>query len=372
MSIDPADLVTVLFGRGADHTAAEIGQQPALWRAVGRDVAAWADRAAVAELVARPDLRIVLTGAGTSAFAGEVVAPDLRRRRRGRVEAVATTDVVADPRAVFAEDVPTLLVSFARSGDSPESVAAAGLADDLLTECHHLVLTCNPDGRLARERAGRAGSHVLLMPDGSNDRGFAMTSSFTCMLLAARLMLDATIEPIATAARLAAHADRSFGATFSTAGRLAAEPRRRVVYLGSGGLQGLARESALKMLELTAGRVVAVADSSLGFRHGPKAFLDDDTLAVVYLSSDPYTRAYDVDIVAELRRALPADRVVEVDPDGLADLDDSLRALPAVLTAQLLALHTSLRLGLGSDNPFPEGEVNRVVQGVTIHPLPAP
>ena len=364
------DPFAALTGRGADHTVAEIAQQAELWRAVGRDVAAWLpERTALLDLLARRDVRIVLTGAGTSAFAGEVLAPVLRRRRGGRVDAVPTTDVVAAPGAVFAEDVPTLLVSFARSGDSPESLAATELADELLTECHHLVLTCNPDGELHRVRGRRENSRVLLMPEGSNDRGFAMTSSFTCMLLAARLVLDATEDPAAVADRIAASVDAAFADRLAATGALAAQGHGRVVYLGSGGLQGLARESALKLLELTAGRVVAISDSPLGFRHGPKAFLDDDTLALVYLSSDPYTRRYDLDIVAELRRALPEDRVVAVDPEGLEDLDDALRALPAVLTAQLLALQTSLRLGLGSDNPFPSGEVNRVVQGVTIHPL---
>ena len=55
---------------------------------------------------------------------------------------------------------------------------------------------------------------------------------------------------------------------------------------------------------------------------------------------------------------------------GVNDADDALLALPFVLLAQLLALHTSVRLGRTPDNPFPTGEVNRVVQGVTIHPLP--
>ena len=378
--------VASLLGRGADHTATEIAQQPALWRTVGRDVAAWTEgRAAIAALLARPDLRIVLTGAGTSAFAGEVLAPVLRRARGGRVDAVATTAVVADPRGVFAEDVPTLLVSFARSGDSPESVATAELADALLTECHHLVLTCNPDGELARAHTTRSGSHVLLMPDGSNDRGFAMTSSFSCMLLAARLVLGATVDPGAVADRLAAAVESFLPARVAATAALAAAGNGRIVYLGSGGLQGLARESALKLLELTAGAVVAIADSPLGFRHGPKAFLDDDTLALVYLSADPYTRPYDLDIVRELRAALPAGRVVAVgaaaadgldtpvwELPGLAGLDDAFRALPAVVGAQLLALQASLARGLRSDNPFPSGEVNRVVQGVTVHPLDHP
>ena len=102
---------------------------------------------------------------------------------------MSTTDIVADPRGCFAEDLPTLLVSFARSGDSPESVAATELAEQCLSEVHHLVITCNEQGQLAREHSGRTTSYVLLMPPESNDRGFAMTSSFTGMTLAALLAL---------------------------------------------------------------------------------------------------------------------------------------------------------------------------------------
>jgi tagatose-6-phosphate ketose/aldose isomerase len=164
---------------------------------------------------------------------------------------------------------------------------------------------------------------------------------------------------------------------------LAARDYSRIVYLGSGALKGLARESALKVLELTAGRVVALSDSALGFRHGPKAVLDKRTLVVVYLSNDPYTRQYDQDIVAELRHSLPPGNLVTIvarDADlppggetwqlsGLDDVDDAVLALPAALCAQLIGLEFSLALGCTSDNPFPSGEVNRVVQGVTLHPL---
>ena len=156
-----------------------------------------------------------------------------------------------------------------------------------------------------------------------------------------------------------------------------------MVYLGSGSMKGLARESALKVLELTAGRVVAMGDSPLAFRHGPKSVLDDTTLVVMYLSNDPHTRAYDLDLLRELRQSQGDDNVLAVsadqgdDADGdaswqlpdAAQLGDTALAIPAVLCAQLLALHSSLALGLTADNPFPSGEVNRVVQGVRIHSL---
>ncbi len=359
----------------------EILQQPAAWREVAvTAVARSAEvRAFLEPLLDRADLRIVLTGAGTSAFAGEVLAPALSRTLGRRVDAVATTDIVSNPREAFAEDLPTLLVSFARSGDSPESVAATALAGQCLTSVHHLVVTCNPDGQLARDHTSLASSLVLLMPTGTNDRGFAMTSSFTSMLLATWLALS----PAATGADLVERLSAAAEQVVSNAERLAelaGHGYQRVVYLGSGSLGGLARESALKLLELTAGGVVSYYDTALGFRHGPKAVLGDRTLVIVYLSNDAYTRRYDEDIAAELRDALGAEHVLVVTgrggaPSGawqlagLEEVPDAMLALPFVVVAQLLALSFSLALGRTPDNPFPDGEVNRVVEGVTVHPL---
>lgn len=368
---------------GAGWTAREIAQQPTLWREVARTVAtARAETDAFLHpILEHGDLRIVLTGAGTSAFAGEVLAPYLARATGRRVEAIATTDLVSNPREHFAENVPTLLVSFARSGDSPESVAATRLADQCLTRCHHLVLTCNGGGDLYRDHSGTQRSLVRVMPAAANDRSFAMTSSYTCMVLTALLTLSAD-QGTELAERLAAAAEQLLATNAAGIRAVAERGYKRIVYLGSGPLKGIARESALKMLELTAGTVATWYDSPLGFRHGPKSVLDDTTLVLVYISNDPYTRKYDLDIVAELRATLAPEAVVAVTaiPDdhdgdnswlveGVHGVDDAAISLPFILCAQLLALYMSIALGHTPDNPFPAGEVNRVVQGVTIHPL---
>jgi tagatose-6-phosphate ketose/aldose isomerase len=138
------------------------------------------------------------------------------------------------------------------------------------------------------------------------------------------------------------------------------------------------------MLELTDGKLVAMADSTLGFRHGPKTILNDRTLVVIVLSNDAYTRRYDLDLLRELRREGRA-RVLALGTTALhgAELphtDDVRLALPtdasdlalapvALVFAQCLALLVSLRLGITPDNPSASGTVTRVVSGVTIHPL---
>jgi tagatose-6-phosphate ketose/aldose isomerase len=359
-------------------TILEIGQQPGAWR----EIAAGTDARSTGflrEVIAHQDLRVILTGAGSSAFAGEIAAPALRRHLDRRVEAVATTDIVASPLDHLERHTPTLLVSFGRSGNSPESLATTALADELVDDVWHLILTCDHGGELGRAHSGRANSLVLFMPERTNDTGFAMTSSLTSMLLSCLLMLGPA-EPVdAEALALAAEhvIDRKFDIR-----ALAQSKKQRIVYLGSGPLEGLARESALKLLELTAGEVVTYFDSPLGFRHGPKSVLDGDTLVVVYVSTDPYTRRYDFDIIAEIRAQLGPDSVTVIACEpipaalgeaivlpGLHRLDDSSVALPYLLFAQYLALFTALEYGKTPDNPFPSGEVSRVVRGVTIYPM---
>jgi putative AgaS family sugar isomerase len=366
--------------RGAEATFREIRQQPAVWSEAAEIVRSRRPElnAFLTPLLDRDDLRIILTGAGTSAFAGGIVAQTLTRALRRRVESIATTDLVSNPTQHLAEDVPTLLVSFARSGNSPESVAATRLADEVLSDVHHLVVTCNPDGALAQEQEHNADALVLVMPSRANDAGFAMTSSFTSMVLSALLVFlgDApgTVDVLAAAARSVL--DHEWGRV----ARLAGGNVKRVVFLGSGPLAALAQESALKLLELTAGRVVSYHDSPLGFRHGPKSVLDAETLAVVFLSDDPYTRSYDLDIVSELRDALeparvltvaagPADGVDALVLPGVDGVDDGHLAVVYVVVAQILALSFALKVGTTPDNPFPGGSVNRVVQGVRIHSL---
>ncbi|WP_420814525.1 SIS domain-containing protein [Kineococcus vitellinus] len=377
----PAGEEEQLQAAEAQATAREIAQQPQVWRHVQSDSRTRESqvRAFLEPLLAQPQLRIILSGAGTSAFVGDILAPALTRALGRRVDAVATTDVVADPRAVFAEDLPTLFVSFARSGDSPESMTATELADRCLRSVHHLVLTCNPHGRLAREHTTSAASHVLLMPEVTNDRGFAMTSSFTSMLLAGWLALAPDARPPRDEQHLEhlVHAGEQALCSADQLSALAARGYERVVYLGSGVLAGLARESALKLLELTAGEVLSFFDTPLGFRHGPKSMLRTGTLAVVFRSSDPYTQRYDDDIVTELQSALGAEHVLVVGSggpatitlDGADQVPDVLLALPYAVIAQLLALRFALAHGGTPDNPFPSGVVNRVVRGVSIHPL---
>ncbi|WP_193165123.1 SIS domain-containing protein [Microbulbifer hainanensis] len=365
LNIDP----TALRQSEGEHTAREIAQQPDAWERTAALVDG--QRAQLDQwlqpLLLQNDLRFILTGAGTSAYAGETLAPHLTRVLERRVEAISTTDLVSNPHDYFLRQKPTLLVSYARSGNSPESVGAYDLANQCVDNCYHLVITCNREGELAARAQDSDNSYSLLMPEETLDQSFAMTSSFTSMLLAT---LEVFTPQPGQLPALAALTRTLLDTRLEGIQALAEKNFRRVVFLGAGGLKGIATEAALKMLELTAGKVDCHAESPLGFRHGPKSMLDERTLVVLLHSNDAYCRRYDDDLLAELQRDGTTDWIAC--PAAFADtaeLGEAWLALYYIVFAQLLAFYKSLDLGITPDNPCPTGEVNRVVQGVTIYKL---
>ncbi|AGQ31309.1 MULTISPECIES: SIS domain-containing protein [Serratia] len=371
--------------RHALHTAREIWQQPDLWDALHRQLqeqqALW--QPFLAPLLANPRLQIVLCGAGSSAFAGRALAPWLREKTGRDVVAYGTTDIVANPHQYLDLTRPTLLVSFARSGNSPESVATVELADQLLPESYHLMLVCNPDSQLAHYAHQRENVCSLVMPQGSNDQSFAMTSSFSCMMLSAALLLgphslSEAQRPLATMVARCRELRETLQPQVKA---FAASGFRRYITLGGSCFTGLAEEASLKMLELTAGQIVTRYDSPLGLRHGPKFMVDDQTLVLLMFSSGDYARQYDRDLWNELHRDGLAMQMVGLTgsaqpvSDMMLNLhhaeDDVWLLFPYLLFTQMLAFESSLALGMTPDNPCPTGEVNRVVKGVTIYRYPS-
>ncbi|MGB5132075.1 MAG: SIS domain-containing protein [Steroidobacteraceae bacterium] len=372
-----------LQARGALWTAREIAQQPAMLLKTHELLVAHQREleAFLRPLLARPELRVILTGAGSSSFIGECLGPYLANRLPCSVEAIATTDIVSAPHIYLQRHKPTLLVSFARSGNSPESVAAAELVDRSVDEAHHLIISCNAEGALAKYADSAPDCFKMLLPEETHDKSFAMTSSFTCMTHAAIAAFSGIkgmrprLEAIARAMEYLISTQTSRLKAVSDQGY------ERVVALGSHVFKGLAREAALKLLELTDGGIVAAFDSPMGFRHGPKTIVNGRTLVMIFLSNDSYSRRYDLDLLDELRRNAAAGRVFAVSGQGGDDInpaenivipglesaDDVDLLLPYIVVPQLLAFHEALRRGLSPDSPNRSGTVNRVVQGVRIH-----
>lgn len=373
---------------GASITAKEIMQQPKLWRETFEIYNNEKESLNhfLKKIVEENDkkIRVIFTGAGTSAYVGDVVRPHLIRygnNNNYQFEAISTTDIVAAPYDYLIEDQPTLLVSFARSGNSPESVATVNLANKLVKNIKHLIISCAPEGKLAINSRKDHNSFLMLMPELSNDQGFAMTGSFSCMTLAALLTFDRkniNHESIITSMEqmgLQAIENESLISD------IVKNDFERVVYLGSGSFSGLTREAQLKLLELTAGKISTAFDSSLGFRHGPKSFVNEKTLVLGFVSNDEYTSKYDVDILEEIKENDIALKTVAISQNealfsgetilvtSKTLIPDGFLALPFVMVAQIVSLLTSVKVGNRPDTPSPSGTVNRVVKGVTIHSL---
>ena len=373
------------------NTAKEIIQQPDTWRESIKNLIKnkIEIKSFIDSFLSKKEFRIILTGAGTSAFAGEVCEPYLTSLLNKRVEAIATTDLVASPKSYFIKDIPTLLVSFARSGNSPESVHAVNLASQLVDDLYQVVITCNENGKLAKNTVNDEKSLLLLMPPQTNDLGFAMTSSFTTMVLNAMAVFNINnIENFSSDVDKLSNSVNDFiENNIEKVTSLSNEDFERIVYLGSSTSKGIARESALKVLELTAGKVNASYDTPLGFRHGPKSVVDDETVSVIYISNDEYTRKYDLDLAKEMLAHKKNDKVVivgdNIEEDILNKADyvfnveninytvenEVLLPLQQIIFGQMLSFLKSVNLGITPDNPCPTGEVNRVVQGVILHEL---
>ena len=198
---------------------------------------------------------------------------------------------------------PALCISFSRSGDSSEGVAVIEEMMHRFGRVAHLV-----DHLQCRRRDGEAGARItrnayaLVLDPATNDRGLAMTSSFSNMVVAGQALayLDDLDGYAANLQQLAASAQSLLPRAADAAAKLAKSGFTRVCFLGSGALMATAAESALKVQELTAGRIFTMSQSFLGLRHGPLSFIDRQTLVVAYLASDERTRSYETDLLREL------------------------------------------------------------------------
>ena len=370
-------------------TVQEIYQQPATWRKTCRQLAACKDELQkfIDQVVKAEDFDIVLTGAGTSEFVGNSLYQALNPRYNFKVKSYASTDLVPSPEYFLSRTKPTLLVNFGRSGNSPESLGNVEAAEVVCENLYHLFVTCNHEGTLSKLADSRSNCFALNLTPETHDQSFAMTSSFSNMYLATYLALNLDrLEEITGQVEKLCQAGQNFlDNQFAAPQKIVDEfDFNRIVYLGNIGLKGVAQESALKMLELTAGKVATMYDSELGFRHGPKSIIDDGTLTVAYLSDDPYRRRYELDLVKEMAGQRKGNKIAVVynrDCEGIdeiadypvqikvgEDMENVMLGLDFILFAQTLAVMKSLSLGITPDNPCPTGEVNRVVKGVTLYP----
>lgn len=365
MSQDPRVVVEDGYHTAPQRTLQEILRQPLLWPVTLDSVRCASERLQLASKLQHA--RVLLTGAGTSAYAASAVASAWPG-----AHTVPTTDLLVDAERYLLE--VDAVISLARSGNSPESAAVVERVRALRPDILQLAIVCNEDGDLSRASL----DGLIVLDPRTNDQSLVMTSSFSNLVLAGLVLAQpdavaATVDEFSMrAAALLPDIDRACR-------RVAASTRDRIVVLSSSPLLGWAREAGLKTLEMTAGHFPVVTETHLGLRHGPMSFVKADTLVLCLLSSDPVRRRYEADLIHELRTKKIGYLVGIADPAESAGLfdeiipaiapqaDDALRTPYEIVGPQLLGYHLSLSIGLNPDNPSPDGVINRVVQGVRIH-----
>jgi tagatose-6-phosphate ketose/aldose isomerase len=383
LGIDSTELTKL----GGIHTAIEITQQPKLWQKIFDEINFAKPKIAnfLEESLANSN-RIILTGAGTSAFIGLTLRGIFQQNTGITTEAIATTDIVSHPKDYFIEKVPTILISFARSGNSPESEAAIEMADEICATCYHLIITCNKDGKLAQYHS-KPNKFVIILPNESNDQSLAMTSSYTGMLLTGLLIaqikkLESLKCSLETVIKFASEFIFNYAEDLSN---IAKFKFNRVVFLGAGTFYGTATESSLKLQEFTDGEIIGKNDSYLGFRHGPKSVINERTLVVYMISSsNEYAFKYEKDLINSMKKGTSPliEMSISETPindfklpfmfyftDGEKKLDDEFLALCYILPAQIIGFYKSLELGLQPDTPSVNNDITRVVEGVKIYSI---
>ena len=378
--------------RGLEHTPHEIRQQPDTWIRTFQITAA--QRKLLGEALRRAGVgrgstaspSVYLVGAGTSDYSGRALAPLLRECWSCDASAIPSTTLLTEFDNFHSAGRQYLWISFSRSGQSPEGVALLERALGRHRDIHHLVITCNQQGRMAElcaQYPDRA--TALVLDDSVNDRGLAMTSSFSNMLLAGQCLghLETLDQFEAVVAQLSESGKKFLPVAAQVAAQITTLGCTRACFVGSGALRGVADECALKVVELSAGRVTTLAETPLGLRHGPMSSVDGQCLFVAFLSSEARRRGYELDLLREIdKKRLGRVKVAITASDardvaGLADeclslelpanFPDYYRPIADVIFGQLLGLFASLRCGLKPDQPSPNGAITRVVQPIKLY-----
>ncbi len=367
------------------YTLKEIEQQPELWTEVFDIIKLQSNKIAdfIKASLENQESEIIFTGAGSSFFIAEIVAAKFQKNIGISTKAVSTTEIVTHPSYHINRKKHTLMVSFARSGNSPESLASVEIASAFAPNIHHLFISCNAEGALAK-KPKTDHSYLILLPEETNDKSLAMTSSVTSMALVALLIgqlnkIETLDQNIKQAAELTDKMLQNFSSDLQ---EIAQIDFNRAVFLGSGPMQGVAREAHLKLQELTDGKVISKFDSFLGFRHGPKAVVDKKTLMVYFFSNDDYVRKYEKDLVNSMKESsspIYSLGIIDKEFPGLvlekeihfgysdSPIEESFWMMSSLVVIQLLAFYKSLALGFNPDSPSTNGSIHRVVQGVNIY-----
>ncbi len=369
------------------NTLKEIHQQPDMW--IREYQLILKDKEKIKSFVSKhffsKDTEIIMTGAGSSSFVGNVLSMILPQKSYNNFKTIPSSDLITHPHIFLQKNKKFVLISFARSGNSPESMGVLKIANFLCENIFHIIITCNKDGELVKN-ANSDNTLLLILPPETNDKGLAMTSSFSTMLLTMMLVLniDNIEEQFQAIEAISMNTIKLLNSYETEIKKRVNKKFERAVFLGSGELKGIAQECHLKLQELTDGKIICKFDSFLGFRHGPKAVINDKTLLIYLFSDDEYVLQYEKDLVKQINENNHVVAQIAVFGNNLVNIKDVIfdlqiltgssfnltkeySCIPYVLIGQLLGYYKSLYFGLNPDNPSISGNISRVVKGVTIY-----
>ena len=374
---------------GLSHTPQEINQQPSTWREtfnllnnIQPDVKRFLENSGLGS----SSLTVSLIGAGTSDYIGRALAAILKKEWRCQVNVVPSTDMLTEMDDIVAsspDGTRHIWISFSRSGDSFEGVTVIQAALEKYPQINHLVVTCNKNGKMATELCvGRSNAFCITLDDKVNDRGLAMTSSFTNMVIIGQALANILdLDPYRPVVdTLAFVAENALTDIASLASIIAEQNYSRICFLGTGTLRAVGDESALKVMELTAGHYSVMSESFLGLRHGPLSWLNEDSLVVGFISNNIEKQKIEIGLLEELKNKNAAKSILAILPHENGEvskysdyqlilnipdtLDDAYRPPVDILFAQCLGLFASLRRHLRPDAPSADGKIQRVVSQI--------
>lgn len=291
----------------------------------------------------------LFTGCGSSYFLAQLIAQAWAKHGRQTASAFPASEILLHPEVYFKREGKTQLFAFSRSGNTTETVRAVKQANRN-SEWTTVAVTCQ-DGCDLQECAGRS----LIFPE-IQEKSVVMTQAFTGMLGAFLTLCGLGAEVAAAATLIEGSLDRNEERVADLAGR----EFQNLIFLGTGPFLPLARESMLKVKEMTA--LPAEAWQSFEFRHGFQAAVDSGSLIWLFVSREdlPYLDPL-IDEVLDLNATLcltgaGLPKTLKDRAHVTFDLCESgfssdVAALASIHLAQLYAFFKAVGLGRNPDSP---------------------
>ena len=334
-------------------------------------------------------LKIYLVGAGSSAKAAALVENYIRKATGLDVYSISSTNLITQPDNYISQDCPGLLVSFGSSGNTTEGIEAVELFKEKCSKLYQMLIICSNKGEIVGKYSNQKDVLYVPIPEGTKGRSMAATGEFTLLIQYALMMFDIDrFDYYADMFKNAnADAEYFFEKDIYKVHSIANKKYDVIAALGSNALTALASEMCLKISELSSGLQSSQFHPILEFRHGPKLIMNSKSLVSFFISSNPHTMKYEIDMLRECSEnkrnstiaAVSMDYNEKIDENcdyyfyfnrnGFSYRDDSHIIFQYALYLQSLAILKSIDLGISPDKLGSDvsGFVNKVAQGVKIY-----